>query len=392
MRRSPSRSCSSRAASLLLSLPLALPLACGPLAGGGTDLDVALPGERGEAIINGGACEEPGTETAVAILVDALIKFGDFGEQPIKTVVCTGTLIAPDVVLTAAHCLDASALTLGFGEVQSSRYYVTFSEDLSDLSSGATTEFPADAVEATGWVVHENFNIQLINGENVNGPGNFHDVGLIFLSESVDGVEPEIVLTPEEGERAMVEGAEVTIAGWGQQQQTTGGPLEAPPEGTVGIKRCGASFINEVGSHEIQVGGDASTTRKCHGDSGGPSYAVIDTEHARASRVVGITSHAYDAEDCNKGGVDTRVDTWFDWIDGQMAAACEDGTRSWCELEGVIPASYYDPPKDDDKREIDPPPPALCRCLSGDSETAPPTLALLAFGALALFSRRRRRR
>lgn len=372
---------------------LSLPLACGP-APSGAPVDVAATGARDAAIINGGSCSEHDTATAVAILVDAQVSMLGT-EIPMKTVVCTGTLIAPDVVLTAAHCLDASALTLGFGEVLSERYFISFQEDLTAMSSanqqqGAEVELPADAIEANDWVVHQNFNLNLMNGENVNGPGNFHDIGLMFLSETVDDVKPEVVITPEEAAEAIVEGAEVLIAGWGQQTQTNG-PFDPPPEGTVGIKKCGPSFINEVGSHEIQIGADASTTRKCHGDSGGPSYAVIDTDHARTRRVVGITSHAYDAEDCNKGGVDTRVDAWFDWIDEKMSDACADGTREWCDVEGVIPASFYDPPTSGKKKDDDDVAPPVCRCVSGDSETAPPSLALLGFGALALLVRRRRR-
>src|SRR5690606_16203286 len=104
---------------------------------------------------------------------------------------------------------------------------------------------------------------------------------------------------------------------------------------------------------------------------------------------IGITSHAYDVEDCNKGGVDTRADAWFAWLDEKMSDACDDGTRSWCDVEGVIPASFYDEPNED-KRPVDEVEPPLCLCVSGDSETAPPSLALLAFGALALLSRRRR--
>ncbi len=70
----------------------------------------------------------------------------------------------------------------------------------------------------------------------------------------------------------------------------------------------------------------------------------VNTNSTRYERVVGITSHTYDLSDCYKGGVDTRVDVWFDWIDDQMQRHCADGTRVWCDLAGVIPPEYYDPP------------------------------------------------
>ena len=54
-------------------------------------------------------------------------------------------------------------------------------------------------------------------------------------------------------------------------------------------------------------------------------------------RIVGVTSHAYDYSDCYvTGGVDTRVDHYLDWIDDEMRARCEDGTRVWCETDGII--------------------------------------------------------
>jgi hypothetical protein len=381
------------------SLPLALALlACSPedIAG----LSAGGPASRATPIIHGEACDASyEADTAVAILVDATISFGG-SSVDLRTVVCTGTLIAEDTVLTAAHCLDASALTLGFGEVQSERYFVTFEHDLMTLAQQETEDFPADAVEAAAFIAHEGFELSSLNAETVNGPGEFHDIGLLFLSERITAVRPAVVLTPDEAGAIAVDN-EVTIAGWGQQVQTSG-PFEAPPAGSVGMKICATSFVNEVGPWEFQVGGDDTTSRKCHGDSGGPSYAVLETSHTRKQRVVGVTSHAYDAEDCNKGGIDTRVDAYYGWLDDSMKAACADGTRAWCDVPGVVPPSYYDPPgagdKDDDDDDDDdddgvPPvqPPAFCECVrAGDAELGPPSWALLFFGGLALLLRRRR--
>lgn len=303
-------------------------------------------------IINGAACTASDEPTSVAILAEGTIQLGGFGELPVKTVVCTGTLIAPDVVLTAAHCIDPTALAGGFGTPVGFEYSITFEPDLTALASGQSMSFPADAILANGVVAHADFDLE--STAMVNGPGKFDDVGLVFLSRPIPGIDPEIVITADEAAE-LVMGADVAIAGWGQQTMEGGNIFMPPPAGTVGAKHCAMSFVNEVGTHEFQVGGDSSTSRKCHGDSGGPTYLQVTGGAFPGRRVVGITSHAYDMTDCAKGGIDTRVDAYLDWIDGQMRSACADGTRSWCDEPGILPPDFgrAPPPRDGGPAPID---------------------------------------
>ena len=58
----------------------------------------------------------------------------------------------------------------------------------------------------------------------------------------------------------------------------------------------------------MQIGSGSETSRKCHGDSGGPTYMDVTTTSDVKQRVIGVTSHAYDESDCAKGGIDTRID------------------------------------------------------------------------------------
>jgi hypothetical protein len=271
--------------------------------------------------------------------MDAEISVPWVGTQIIKQVSCTGTLIAPDVVLTAAHCLDPTLATMGFGEVQQVAYHVSPQADLSSMET-QDPQIPQSATIASDWIAHPLFSVDSMQG--VSGPGDFKDVGLIFLDTPLE-IKPATLITQDESEQ-IEPNKDVAIAGWGMQTAEGGSMWEPPPPGTTGKKVCADSFINEVGDMEFQVGGDASTSRKCHGDSGGPTYMRVETNSSEKWRVIGITSHAYDESDCQKGGVDTRVDSWLEWIDTEMVAACDSGARTVCDTPGILPPP---PPEED---------------------------------------------
>jgi len=127
--------------------------------------------------------------------------------------------------------------------------------------------------------------------------------------------------------------------GWGMQEASSS-PLQSPPEGTYGYKQVGDSYVGDEGTWEFQVGVEEDDVRKCHGDSGGPSFFQVadDGTYEETWRVVGVTSHAYDRTDCDEtGGVDTRVSAYLDWIDAEMRSRCEDGSRVWCDVDGIVP-------------------------------------------------------
>ena len=87
------------------------------------------------------------------------------------------------------------------------------------------------------------------------------------------------------------------VVGWGQQTSD-----QNPPAGTVGYKMHGTSHISETADYEFKVGEVESDVRKCHGDSGGPSFMEVETDSSENWRIVGVTSH-YVTENLDQGPI-----------------------------------------------------------------------------------------
>lgn len=332
-------------------------------------------------IINGADASEGDFPATGGMVMGATLSFQGQG-QDIRQFVCSSTLIAPDTVLLAAHCIDEFAFTYGIFELQNADMRWTRQSDLSSLdgTSQSIPAWPDDAVAAWDWVYHPSWDMQAL----ATGLSENRDIALLFLDEPVLDVDFMYLATAEEAQ-ALDVGSPVTVVGWGQQIATGFG--QPSPEGSYAYKQMGESYIAEVSPYEFKVGDLESDVRKCHGDSGGPSFAQVGADGDW--RLVGVTSHAYDNTDCNEtGGVDTRVDYYLDWIDAEMQARCDDGTRSWCEQTG-IPDASLEPDLGDDPIVVDVEEKRrLFGCSSAPSQRS---LGLLGLAAGLLMMGRRRR-
>ncbi len=345
----------------------------------------ALAGSATFPIINGEPVTSEDFPSTLQIILDGEVSaFGLTAVQP----VCTGTLIYPDVVLTAGHCTEDFALTFGLAEADRLDFWISFDADHSwmmDPELGGNAPLPDGAVAVSGFTPHPDWDFEALNGGGeVAGLGHFNDIALMFLEEPVTAVPFTYLPTADEG-ALVVEQLEVDIVGYGQRSQGSGNPFEPPDD--VGERYWAHTFVNEVGQWEFQVGDGPETGRKCHGDSGGPTYADIG-EVGPTSRVIGVTSRAYDDRDCEVGGVDIRVDAYLAWIDEAMRAACDDGLRTDCAEPGIPspdPAAGDDDDDDDDAGDDDDGG-AGCRGCASAGRAAPGAGLLL----LVLGLRRRR--
>lgn len=201
-------------------------------------------------IVNGAVCSSADQSPAVAIRY--------FGGA-----YCTGSLVTPDVVITAAHCLedaDCSQMTV-------------------HAAGGGSSRSVDNCIAHPDWVG---------TGDITN-----NDVAILFLSGNLSGVNLVKVYQNNDFEV----GENVVMAGYGRNEDND--------ENLRAVFNVISSFSTERISTEYIQGENGKGTT-CNGDSGGPLYVLRNNEW----QLVGTTSNG-SATDCAlPGAEDSDTSNW----------------------------------------------------------------------------------
>lgn len=220
---------------------------------------------------------------------------------------CTGSLIARNVVLTAAHCLADEglrgvAVMFGLDDVHLTEEQVIF---------------------AVGGAIHPDF------GPSENEKAVWNDVALLKLEKDAPADFQLAKLPTAEAPVKLAKGSKLTLAGFGITnaiirkvvKNKVGIPVvvDLPSRGSGTLRQVANIDVTAVTADKKEISLDQTKLRgACHGDSGGPAL-LKQTDGSYVQ--VGVTSRGTNKlGNCHQGAIYTGLSGHLEWIETNKVA------------------------------------------------------------------------
>lgn len=228
--------------------------------------------EQVDAGLCAGVCDEP-PPTRFVLGGELSREFAAAGQLQLPGgSFCGATLVAPDRILTAAHCL--------YGVQPSAAYFLL----------GLSDRTPVHRIALRSILVHPEYR-PLADRESIRFG---RDLAVGWLAESIEDVLPATLYL---GQAEVLRGHAMHITGYGAWSID---PVSGRGLGK-GVRRSATVIISELSEQGLHY--DFMGMGSCAGDSGGPGFVRFPDGFAQ----VGVTS--YGDRSCSLYGVYQRLDT-----------------------------------------------------------------------------------
>ena len=208
--------------------------------------------------------------------------------------ICSGTLITPNVFLTAAHC------TLFYTQELAPEGDVAYVSLDQSIPFGSLTSNKTQLLRVAHVVSNPNYN----QSQSDSG-----DIGVLILERNVNGVTPATLpacgllgqLVAQNGLKT----ATFTNAGYGLQNRVVGGGVPFFQDLNPVPRMFSFSSFNSLNGGYLRLSQNPSTGNggTCFGDSGGPNFLTVNGKQL----IVAITITGDSV--CRSTNVDYRLDT-----------------------------------------------------------------------------------